>query len=118
MNEKRRHPRVQPRLNERIEIQIIGDGFIEILDARDISIGGLGIWVPSRFEGCNIDKEVEIVLRLPDHNPFVCHGIIKYFSKDKMTEFFGIMFTQIHDQHRALIQAYVDKRMSAFDIPK
>src|SRR3954471_21893733 len=46
---RRVHKRVRPRKDAPVEVQIVGDGFIEMVAARDISIGGLGIHVPHTF---------------------------------------------------------------------
>src|SRR5437899_2069920 len=33
----------------------MGDGFLEVLRARDISVGGVAVFVAHDFQGCSID---------------------------------------------------------------
>lgn len=111
MADKRKHIRVSPAENELIEIHIMGTGFLDIIEARDISEGGTGIHVPSRFEGCNIDAPVEIIITLPHTPSFKAKGNVKHINM-KFTEegIFGVEFTWIQTGGLDLIKKYVQKR--------
>ena len=110
--EQRQAIRVKPLDSEPIEIQIIGFEFMDILHARNICALGIGIWVPHQFKGCKIDEEVQIVVTLPDMEPFLCRGMIRHKSSSDEKAFFGIQFTGISKLHHAWIKNYVQSRLS------
>jgi c-di-GMP-binding flagellar brake protein YcgR len=110
MANKRRHERIVPDENDPIEIQIMGSGFLDEINARDISISGIGILVPSAFEGCNIDEPVELIITLPRVRSFKAKGIIRH-SNAQLTQkgIFGVEFTWIEPNHKDDIPQYIDK---------
>jgi len=57
---------VVPEKDHPVRIDINGENFIDILMAKNISIGGVGIHVPYRFEGCEINKIVSLMVQLPE----------------------------------------------------
>ncbi len=107
---KRVHPRVLPRKGEPVRVQIMGDGFLDVLHARDISVGGIGVVVPHRFVGCDISSQVEIVIRLPGHSPFMARGIVRHRAAD--TPFFGIEIVHISPENARRLERYVDGRLA------
>jgi c-di-GMP-binding flagellar brake protein YcgR len=112
MKEKRKALRIKPLASEPIEVQIIGVEFMDVLYARDISTLGIGIWVPHQFKGCNIDEEVQIIVTLPELEPFLCQGLICHKSSRDAKEFFGVRFTRISKLHHLWIKTYVQRRLS------
>jgi c-di-GMP-binding flagellar brake protein YcgR len=90
----------------------MGDGFLDVFAARDISAGGVSIVVPHRFEGCAIDSEVDLVISLPGERPFLTKGRIVHRTKTHH-EFFGVEFTRLARTHAALIERYVDACLRA-----
>ncbi len=84
----------------------MGSGFLDVLVARDISAGGLGVMVPHRFDGCRIDDEVDLVVTLPGEKPFLARGRIVHRTKTDR-EFFGIEFSKLDRAHRRRIRLYV-----------
>jgi hypothetical protein len=60
MKEKRCYIRVKPKDDEPVEIQLIGANFIDVLNAKDISEGGVGIFVEHDFEGCKKGGLIDI----------------------------------------------------------
>lgn len=108
---KQRAVRVQPTEAEPVEVQIMGDGFLDILDARDISRDGVGVVVPHGFKGCEIDEEVDLVITLPGQIPFLCKGLIVHRTEADR-EFFGVRFTWIHPAHRQQLDRYIALRRS------
>ena len=100
--------RVRPDPSERVEVQIMGPGFLDVVHARDISLGGVGVWIPHGFEGCDISAPVELVLTLPRRKSFLVRGTIKHrTSEDIRSEFFGVEFTALPPQHRKVLPDYI-----------
>ena len=108
-NSRRAHSRVRPKPGEPIEVQLIGPDFIEVLEVRDISAGGLGLQVPHQFEGSNIASQVDVIIKLPRQRPFSARGVIRHVSGGSM---FGLEFTELPDVARARIEAYVAARIA------
>ena len=65
-NEKRRFTRVTPRAQQPIAVQLIGEGFIEMLRARDISEGGLAVSIHHDVDPSAFTSEVQIIVSLPE----------------------------------------------------
>lgn len=80
MDNKRRNQRVVPLPLETVEVQIMGDGFLEIASAQDIGVSGVGINVPQGFEELKIIGEVELIITIPNVESFKARGIIKHGS--------------------------------------
>lgn len=113
--EKRRYIRVIPKENEPIEIQLIGSNFIDILNAKDISEGGIGIFVPHNFEGCEIGGIIDILIKLPKTKSFVVKGKIIH-KQTQNPHFFGVEFIEISPENQAKIRNYVQKRLEETNI--
>jgi hypothetical protein len=110
---RRVHPRVRPRQELPVDIQILGAGFIEMLQARDISIGGIGILVPHQFNGYNVEGEVELVVKLPGQKSFLTKGFIRHRADvPGEARFFGIEFSGLSKEVSARLAAYVEKRIA------
>ena len=106
--EKRVHERIKPDPKHPIEIQIMGKNFIDILNAEDISEGGIGIIVPHKFEGCDIDSPVELVITLPPDNCFKAQGKIRHYSQQLTDKgIFGVEFTDMKKKNWKDISLYV-----------
>ncbi len=109
MASRRTHSRVRPRPGESIEVQLIGDDFLEILEVRDISAGGLGLQAGHQLALRDIDAEVEVIVSLPRERPFSARGIIRHISNGKQ---FGIEFTQLPEPARSRVERYVAARIA------
>jgi hypothetical protein len=112
MAEKRLHVRVVPSSAEPVRVQLVGNDFVEMLKARDISVGGLSVFIPHALQGCNIDNEIQVVVALPAVKPFLLRGIIRHRESGERG-FFGIQFTKISDRDRLRLEEYVNKRVAA-----
>ncbi len=113
-SEPRDRTRVRPAKNEPVGVHIVGRTSLDILRARDVSETGLGIYVPHRFEGCDIESEVQLVVTLPGERTFLARGIVKHRTLEEGTSpFFGVVFTEIAARHRDRIRAYVRRRLLA-----
>lgn len=109
MQEKRRYIRVKPKPEEPIEVQLIGRNFIDVLYAKDISEGGIGIIVEHDFKGYDIGGLIDIIITLPKKKPFKIKGRIIHKNIDN--HFFGVEFIDISDTNREMIREYVQKRL-------
>lgn len=103
--------RVRPASRYPVEVHIMGNKFLDIFHARDISAGGIGIYVPYRFRGCNIDEEMDLCITLPHERPFMAKGHVIHRSEEERP-FFGVSFTMISEKNRQRIQSYIEKRLA------
>jgi c-di-GMP-binding flagellar brake protein YcgR len=97
----------------------MGRGFLDVLSARDISVGGLGITVPHGFAGCDIDSEVELIVTLGRNRPFKTRGAIRHNGKAGQ-QLFGVEFTGLSPEQQQAIEAYIgscQRRRSRRDMP-
>lgn len=101
----RRYPRAQPAPEAPVVVDINGEGFIDVLRARDISESGLGLYVPHNFTRCRIDGPVSLIVSLPPpiKGSFQVNGRIRH----KGDRYFGIQFTDLRPADQALIRRYV-----------
>lgn len=109
--EQRSVPRVEPDPEAAIEVQIMGDGFLDVLLARDICENGIGIYVAHGFEGCRIDCDVKLCITLPGHSPFLANGRIVH-EPSPTKNFFGVVFTKIFIVDQRKIRSYLKKRLA------
>jgi hypothetical protein len=105
----RAHSRVRPKPDEPVEVQLIGADFMEVLEVRDISVGGLGLQVPHQFAGSNLADQVDVIIKLPRQRPFSARGVIRHVSNGSM---FGLEFTELQPVARTRIEAYVAARIA------
>ena len=103
--------RVSPALEAPIEVQLMSERFLDIFEARDISVTGVGIFVPYRFEGCHLTSLVDLVITLPDSEPFLAKGRLIHRTKMER-EFFGVEFVDLAPPHTAKVASYVEKRLA------
>jgi len=112
VSEKRKFQRVNPDKFKPVEVQVMGKGFLDVLQAKNISEGGMRIIVPHLFEGCDIDSEVELIITLPDVHSFSAKGEIKHKHEDREMGAFGLRFTEIAPEDKKKVVDYVHMRMS------
>jgi hypothetical protein len=106
----RQHKRVLPDGDQPVGVDINGENFVEILTAKDISVGGLSISVPHMFQGCDINTPVSVIVTLPApvNKTFQVGGMIKHISNS----LYGIEFTGLEDCWRKEIKKYISSRRS------
>jgi hypothetical protein len=90
----------------------MGNGFLEVLQARDISVGGLAVFVAHDFQGCAIDDPIDVIVKLGHEKPFTARGVIRHLTRSASDHFFGVQFTSISDENLARIRQYVDRRLA------
>jgi len=113
LNLDRDNRRVVPSRVAPVEIHVMGVGSLDVLNARNVSQTGIGVYVHHGFAGCDLDEEVELVITLPGERSFLARGVIKH-QTDGGNEgrHFGVHFTEVTRQHRALIRDYVNARLA------
>jgi len=92
-------------------VHLVSRGSIDILRARDISTGGVGVRVPHAFCGCDVESDVELVITLPGERPFSARGRVRHRGASDAAPFFGVEFTEIDAAHRDRIRHYVERRL-------
>ena len=85
----------------------MGRGFLDVLHARDISTGGLGIRVPHDFEGCDIHSEVELIITLGRARPFKAMGAIRHHGRPGAEHIFGVEFLGLSPEQQQAVDDYV-----------
>jgi c-di-GMP-binding flagellar brake protein YcgR len=100
--------RVRAPATKRIEIQIMGPGYLEIVEASDLSLGGVGVRIPHGFEGCDLSMPVDLILTFPSQKPFMVQGrVVHRRSENAQSDFFGIEFTRLSRDHHKIIEKYI-----------
>lgn len=102
---RRTNTRLRPEQGHPIRIDINGENFLDVVYALDISVAGARIAVPHRFEGCRLDKMVNLVINLPDpvNSSFVTLGSIRHLSGRA----FGVKFVGLENSDYRLVRDYV-----------
>lgn len=85
----------------------MGAAFLDVLEARDISVGGVGVNVPHGFEGCNIRAAVQVIIKLPGKKAFLAKAVVRHVNTAMCL--FGVEFTHIAERHRVEIASYVEQ---------
>ncbi len=100
--------RVVPGRGAPVEIQVIADKSLDVLNARNVSETGMGVYVPHGFEGFDLEEEVDFVITLPRELSFLTRGVIKHRTDGgREGRHFGLHFTQISREHRNKLRRYV-----------
>ncbi len=106
---KRDKTRVIPDPQDPVIIDLVGENFIDVLRAKDIGEGGLSVYVPYQFNGCTIDREIELIITLPQVRSFKAAGMIRHKGQ-KQDLYFGISFTRIESKDLEKLRGYVTER--------
>lgn len=102
--------RIVPTSTEPIKININGENFIDILQANDISVGGIGITVAHGFKNCNLKAVVSFIIELPIDekiNVIKVQGIITHVSGNR----FGVAFKNMPEISRCTIKKYIASKI-------
>lgn len=92
--------------NERIRIDIVGKNYVDIVKAKDISLGGIAVYVPHFVIDCKIDEVVECKISLPKKREIKAKGKIKHFGS-KNDFYFGIEFIKMDDESKKNLRDFV-----------
>ena len=102
--------RVRPTRDHPVEVQIMGEHSLDIVNARDISVTGVGVFVPHGFEGLDTEARVELVITLPEERPFLAQGVVKHVTGAEAGKaVFGVEYRGLSDGQRRQIHAYIDR---------
>jgi hypothetical protein len=103
---RREYVRVLPEPHAPVRVDINGPDFIEVINAVDISEGGIRLSVKHRFEGCHVDQPASFIVHLPQpiNKLFRFEGQITHVRDDS----FGVRFTNLTSEARALVRRYVE----------
>ncbi len=107
--EKRKFTRVIPEEKDPVEVHLMGTLLLDVLYARDISLGGIGIVAPNHFDEWDLNEKIEIIVALPgDLADFRARGVIKQIGK-KSKEFgiYGVQFTEMGPKGKQDLNVYV-----------
>jgi hypothetical protein len=105
---KREFPRVTPDARAPVRVNINGNDFIEVINAVDISEGGIRLSVKHRFEDFHVDRRTSFIgyLPIPINKPFRFEGRITHVANESI----GVQFTSLSTQARTLVRSYVNGR--------
>jgi hypothetical protein len=109
---KRQYPRVRPDPKAPVEVHIMGVGSLDVVRARDIGVGGVGVRFSHNFAGSDTNAAVELVLILPREEAFIVRGVIRHLSSEGGDHYFGVAFESLTAEHRARIERYVAQRLA------
>ncbi len=94
--------------SQRVEVQIMGPGFLDVVHARDISVGGVGVWIPHGFKDCDTSAPVELILTLPSRKSIRVKGKIRHRTAvSEGAEFYGVEFMDVPKSQREAIADYI-----------
>ncbi len=107
---RRQNTRLVPESGRSIRIDINGENFLDVVYALDISVAGVRIGVPHRFEGCRLDKMVSLVVNLPEpiNTSFVTLGSIRHISGGA----FGVKFVGLENADYRAVRQYLTYLMA------
>ena len=106
--ERRQTPRVQPDPHHPVEVQVMGPGFLEIVEATDLGLGGVGFYLPHGVDGSLLNSPVEIVMTLPRARPIHLRGVLCHLDAGSDPCRLGVRFARLPPKAEALIQRYVE----------
>jgi c-di-GMP-binding flagellar brake protein YcgR len=108
---RRKHPRVRPLVRKPVEIQLMGSDFLEVLSARDISLGGVGIRVDHAFSGYDLASEIQLLIKLPGKRSFIANGRVRHKATREGWEIYGVEFTRLPAEGEVDLAAYVERML-------
>jgi len=109
--EKRKHARVLPWEDEPVEIHLMGSALIDVLIAKDISMGGVGILAPHHFDEWDLNEKIEIIVALPgDLADFRARGVIRQIGKrSSELGLYGVQFTEMGPKGKQDLLVYINR---------
>lgn len=111
--EKRRTIRVTPEPDHPVHIDLIGNDFIKVTIAENVSKEGVGICVPHGFRGYNLDTLVDILVKLPGPIDYSFSTTVKITHLQGNN--FGAQFESMEKEDRKNLHAYIEKQLKKMD---
>ncbi len=106
--ERRQAPRVRPDPSQPVEVQIMGPGFLEIVQATDLGVGGVGFYLPHGLDRSLLNSPVELIITLPRSRSVHLRGILCHLDSDSDACRLGVKFTRLPAKVEAALQRYVN----------
>ena len=106
--ELRANTRFRPHPSHPVSVQIMGPRSIQVLDARDIALKGVGVVLPRGFEGWLESPRVELVITLPGQRPFLARGIVRHHTERHDTWLLGVEFVELPETRSEQILRYLE----------
>jgi hypothetical protein len=91
-----------------VEIQIMGPGFLEVVNAINVSVAGVGFFIPHGLDHEFLNKPVEIILTLPRYRPMHLRGIIRHLDQRRDPCHLGVEFTRVPAAVETVLERFVD----------
>jgi hypothetical protein len=110
---KRKNIRVTPAYDRPLKVYILGEDFVEVTNALNISLGGIAINIKHRFEGCKIDKKIDLVIDIPLKKGVTyikAEGLIRWVRGDE----FAVEFTDITQVSNEILSNYIHRRLGVY----
>jgi hypothetical protein len=109
--ERRRARRFRPEPNAPVQVQISGNGFLEIVRVVDISAHGVGIYLPPSHPARNVDRPVELILTLPGERPAHLRGAL-HPREGVDNSLLGLEFMELPVEASAALDRYLQRRQA------
>ncbi len=115
--ERRKSKRVMPEPHNPVEVQVMGNGFLEGVNAVNISVSGVGIYLQHGLDEVYVGSKVEIILSLPNCRPVFLRGRIRHLKGYDDPRYIGLEFTRLPPNVETLLELYVNKNRHRFVDP-
>ncbi|MEN9580295.1 MAG: hypothetical protein RJA70_3304 [Pseudomonadota bacterium] len=107
LQERRKAERVATDPRHPVEVQVMGNGFLEVVNAVNISILGVGIFLNHGLDDTHLGKHVEIVLTLPGCKAMFLRGLVRYLDGYEDKRYLGLEFSRLPPAAEAQLQRYI-----------
>ncbi len=85
----------------------MGPGFLEIVNALNVSVGGIGVYIPHGLDAEYLNQPVEVILTLPRCRPVHLRGIIRHLDGYSDPCHLGVEFGRLADTVQAVLERFV-----------
>ncbi len=98
----------------------MGTTLIDVLVAKDISMGGIGILAPHHFDEWDMHEKIEIIVALPgDLADFRARGvIIQIGKKSEELGVYGVKFTEMGPKGKQDLLIYMNRMIRKHRVMK
>jgi hypothetical protein len=101
--------RVRPATRERISVQIVAAGILEMGEVVDISEGGVGVQLENMAGSDLSGMEVELLIKFPATHGVYMKGIVRRVRVEK-SPVLGIQFVDLPTKALDAIRGYISLR--------
>ena len=86
----------------------MGPGFLEIVEATNISVGGVGVFIPHGIDRGSLNVKVEVILTLPAGKPVHLRGSIVHTRDEDDLCHIGVRFLRLPASAEKAIRRFVE----------